>query len=262
MFIVPLFPALFANRLLADRTSHTRGSAPLLPILCTQFSSELLSVTHPAITPRYHPKTHPHVGTLIRRHTCSAFVLHSYFCFLRQWMRNTCGDSLQTKKTFVAIAWDKRVLSHKVRSFVWFTIPLETNSVVHYRQCQIYLKVVTARMVIQISFPLFWSHVTFDKKTHHNIRCVDYPVQCPEENSQVVSICADCRRVVCTIPIISVNGIVISDVIRLHLWSNNSISCTFPSEKRLWTVKSSLRPTLLFERNDTCFLSFRVVHCR
>ena len=44
MFIVPLFPALFANRLLADRTSHSRGSAPLLPILCTQFSSELLSV--------------------------------------------------------------------------------------------------------------------------------------------------------------------------------------------------------------------------
>jgi hypothetical protein len=137
------------------------------------------------------------------------------------------------KKTFVAIAWDERVLSHKVRSFVWFTIPLETNSVVHYRQRQIYLKVVTARMVIQISFPLFLSNVTFDKKTHHNIRCVDYPVQRPAENSQVVSIRADCRGVVCTIPIISVNGIVISNVIRLCLWSNNSIACTFPSDTPL-----------------------------
>jgi hypothetical protein len=108
MFIVPLFPALFANRLLADWTSHSRCSVCLPPLLCTQFSSELLSVTHPAITPRYHPKTHPHVGALICRHTCFAFgVLHSYFCFLRRWMRNTCGDSIQTKKTFVAIAWAK-----------------------------------------------------------------------------------------------------------------------------------------------------------
>jgi hypothetical protein len=140
------------------------------------------------------------------------------------------------KKTFVAIAWDEMVLSHKVRSFVWFTVPLETNSVVHYdRQCQIYLKVVTARMVIQILFPLFLSNVTFDKKTHHNIRCVDYPypVQHPAENSQVVSIRADCRRVVCTIPIISVNSIVISDVIRLRLWSNNRITCTFPLDTPL-----------------------------
>jgi hypothetical protein len=92
-----LFPALFANRLFADRTSHSRGSAPLLPILCTQFSSELLSVAHSTVFPRFHPRTHPHVGTLIRRHTCSTFVLHSYFCFLLLWMRNTCGDSLQTK---------------------------------------------------------------------------------------------------------------------------------------------------------------------
>jgi hypothetical protein len=76
MFIVPLFPALFANRLLADRTSHTRGSAPLSPILCTQFSSELLSVTHPTITPRYHPKTHPHVGTLIRRIVICGILVH------------------------------------------------------------------------------------------------------------------------------------------------------------------------------------------
>jgi hypothetical protein len=60
MFIVPLFPALFANRLLADWTSHSRCSACLPPLLCTQFNCELHSVTHPAITPRYHPKTHPH----------------------------------------------------------------------------------------------------------------------------------------------------------------------------------------------------------
>ncbi len=84
--------------------------------------------------------------------------------------------SYSNKKTFVAIAWDKMVLSHKVRSIVWFAIPLKTASIVHGRQCQIYLKVLTTRMVIQISFPLFLPNVTFDKKTHHNIRCMDYPV--------------------------------------------------------------------------------------
>jgi hypothetical protein len=115
---VPLFPALCAYWLFADWTSYSRCSACLPPLICTQFSSELLSVTHPAITPRYHPKTHPHVGTLICRHTCSKFVLHRYFCFLRRWMRNTYGDSIQTKKTFVAIAWDEMVLSHKVWPFV------------------------------------------------------------------------------------------------------------------------------------------------
>ncbi len=81
MFIVPLIPALFANRLLADQTSHRRGSACLPPLLCTQFSSELLSVTHPAITPRFHPKTHPHVGTLICHHTCSHLYSTVTFAF-------------------------------------------------------------------------------------------------------------------------------------------------------------------------------------
>jgi hypothetical protein len=37
-----------------------------------------------------------------------------------------------------------------------------------------------------------------------------------KQNSQVVSICADGRQVVWTIPIISVNGIVISNIIRLR----------------------------------------------
>jgi hypothetical protein len=233
MFIVPLFLALFANRLLAYQASHSRGSAPLLPILCTQFSSELFSVAHSTVFPWRQAKTQPLVGTLICRHTRPTFKFHNNFCFLLWWMCNASGDSIQAKKTFVAITWDERVLSHKVWSFVWFNIPLNTDSVVHYRQCQIYLKVVMARMVIQISCPLFLSNVTFDEKTHHNIHCVDYPVQCPAENSQVVSIRADGRQVVCTIPIISVNGIVISNVIRLRLWSSNSIACTFPSDTPL-----------------------------
>ena len=125
MFIVPLFPALFANRLLADWTSHSRCSACLPPLLCTQFSSELLSVTHPAITPRYHPKTHPHVGTLICCHTCSAFVLHSYFCFLCWRMSNTCGDSIQTKKFLLQL--------HGTKLFFCIKFGLLSDSPSHWR---------------------------------------------------------------------------------------------------------------------------------
>jgi hypothetical protein len=235
--MVPLFPALFANRLFVDRISHSRGSAPLLPILWTQFSSELLSVAHSTVQyfPNFIPRltrTSVHLFIVTRvPHLYSTVTFAFFFC--------RCAIPVVIpfkQKTFVAIAWDERVLSHNVRSFVWFTIPLETNSLVHYRQCQIYLKVVTARMVIQISFPLFLSNVTFNKKTHQNIRCVNYPVQRPAENSQVVSICADCRQVVWTILIISVNGIVISEVIRLRLGSNNSMVCSFLSFiALLWT---------------------------
>ena len=65
--------------------------------------------------------------------------------------------------------------------------------------------IMTARMAIQIPFPLFLSNFTFDKKTHNNICSMDYPVHSPSENSQVVSICADGWWVVCTITGINEN---------------------------------------------------------
>jgi hypothetical protein len=125
MFIVPLFPALFAYWLFVYSTPHCRCYACLLPLLCTQFSSELLSVTHPAIYPRLHPKTHPHVGTFICHHTCSAFVPHSYFCFLCWWMHNTCGDSIQTKKHLLQ--------SHETKWFCRIKFGLSSDSPSHWR---------------------------------------------------------------------------------------------------------------------------------
>jgi hypothetical protein len=138
-----------------------------------------------------------------------------------------------SKKTFATIAWDKEVLPHKVWSLCTRPIPLKTDSVIHDRQCEINLKVVTARMVIQILFRMLLSNVTFDKKTHHNIHCVDHPVQCPEENLQVVSVCVDSCQVVYTISIISVSGIEIIIVFHLCLWSSNSITRMFPYDTPL-----------------------------
>ncbi len=127
----------------------------------------------------------------------------------------------------------RKISLHEVWPFGWFTIPLKTDSEVHYRQCQINLEVVMARLDIQKLFPLFLANVTLDKKTHNNIRCVDHPVQCSAESCQVVSICADCSQVVRTIPIIFVNDIVISNIIRVCLWRIYSITNTFPPDMPL-----------------------------
>jgi hypothetical protein len=117
MFIVPLFPALFANRFLADWTSHSRGSACLLPLLCTQFSSELLSVIHSTVSRCFQPKIHTHVGTLVRLHSRSAFILHSYFCLLSWTMGNAVCMALQAKEAFLAIRRLESTCSHIARSF-------------------------------------------------------------------------------------------------------------------------------------------------
>jgi hypothetical protein len=105
MFIVPLFPALFANGLRADGTSHSRGSAPLLSLLCTQSSRELLYVAHPTVYPRFQSKTHPHVSTLLRNCTRPAFVFHSNFCLLLWTMSYTVRMTLQAKEALRRIYW-------------------------------------------------------------------------------------------------------------------------------------------------------------
>ncbi len=66
--------------------------------LCTQFSSELLSVTHSTGLHRFQSKIHLHIGTLLHHYTRPAFVFHSNFCFLLWWMRNAIGDFIQAKK--------------------------------------------------------------------------------------------------------------------------------------------------------------------
>jgi hypothetical protein len=101
-------------------------------------------------------------------------------------MYHASGDSIRAKKAFATITWDKGVLTHKVWSLCTRSIPLKlkTNSVVHDRQCKINQKIMTSSVVIQIPFSLFLANTTFHKKTHHNIRWMDHPVQCPAENSQ------------------------------------------------------------------------------
>ena len=116
MFIVPLFPALFANGFLADGTSQSRSSAPLLSLLCTQSSRELLSVAHPTVFPRFQSKIHPHISTLLRNHTRPAFVFHSNFCLLSWTMSYTICQSLHTQKTHLAFTRLEGAFSHVARS--------------------------------------------------------------------------------------------------------------------------------------------------
>jgi hypothetical protein len=105
MFIVPLFPALFANRLHADQTYHLRGSLCLLsPLWIQEFSSELLSVAvaYSTVSRCYQSKIHPHIGTLVRRHLRSAFVLYSNLWLLWCSMCDSSSQAILAKETFVA----------------------------------------------------------------------------------------------------------------------------------------------------------------
>jgi hypothetical protein len=122
---------------------------------------------------------------------------------------NASGDTIQTKEAFATVAGYKCRLPQKVWSRCGLPIPLKTNAIVHDGKCKIDLKIMTSQMGIQIPFPLFLTNVTFDKEAHHNIHRIDHPIQRPAENSQVISVRADCRRVVSAIPIVSVHGIVI-----------------------------------------------------
>jgi hypothetical protein len=103
VFIVPLFPALFANGFLADGTSQSRSS-------CLSFALNLVgscfhSVAHPTVFPRFQSKIHPHVNTLFRNHTCPAFVFHSNFCVLSWTMSYTVRMTLQAKEALRRIYW-------------------------------------------------------------------------------------------------------------------------------------------------------------
>ena len=126
MLIVPLFPALFANRLHADRTSHLRGSACLLPLICTQFSSELLFVAHFTVSRCYQSKIHPHIGTLVSRHSCSAFVLHSNRCL--HWC-SMCDSSTRKRNICSIHKVSKIFLACEAWSSLRFPIPVKTDAV-------------------------------------------------------------------------------------------------------------------------------------
>jgi hypothetical protein len=166
MLIVSLFPTLFAYWLFAYPIPHCRGSAPLYSVIGFQFSTYLLSVTHPAIPSQFHTQTDSIFCTVICLEMSTTFELHRNSCFL-WWMCNASGDSIQAKKGFATIAWDKWALLHQVWSLCTRPIPMKTNTVVHDGQCKINLKIVMTTMVIQIPFPLFLPIITFDKKTHH-----------------------------------------------------------------------------------------------
>jgi hypothetical protein len=150
MFIVPLSPALFANRLLIDQTSHLRCSAHLPPLCCCQLSSDLLSVAHLTVSPRCQPKTHPFLGTLLCSHTCSAFVLHSYFHLLLWTMANTIRMALQAEEAFLTITQLERTCLHVARSLARYSIPVKANAVVQKRYPKINLEIMAAPMGLKL----------------------------------------------------------------------------------------------------------------
>ncbi len=70
-----------------------------------ELRSNLFAITHPTITSRRQPQTHPFVGALLCSHTCSTFVLHCYFCL-------TVCMALQAEEAFLTITRLKRTCLH------------------------------------------------------------------------------------------------------------------------------------------------------
>ncbi len=191
MFIVPLFPALIANRFLADWTSHSRGSKCLLSLLCTQFSSELLSVTHSTVSRCFQPKIHPHAGTLVCLHSRSAFVLHSYFCLLLWTMGNTVRMALQTEEAFLTITRLERTSLHVARSLFWYSIPVKADTVVEKRYPKINLEIMSALIFVPVFLPFWLSNTLLSKKCHNSVLSMNNPIQCPAKNPNVPPVSAD-----------------------------------------------------------------------
>jgi hypothetical protein len=126
MLIVRLFPALFANGFPADWTSHSRGSAPLLSLLCTQSSRELLSLAHPTVFPQFQSKFHLHVSTLLRLHSCSTFEYHLNHMFFWLVINSIC-NLFQTEITLLAVSGHDRFLPHPAR-LIQFSVPIPFDS--------------------------------------------------------------------------------------------------------------------------------------
>jgi hypothetical protein len=169
MLIVPLSPALFANRLLADWTSHLRCSECLTPLCSCQLSSDLLSVAHLTITSRRQPKTHPFVGTLLCSHTHPTLVYHINFWLLSWTMSNTICMTLQAKEAFLAFTRLESTCAHVARSLARYSIPVKADAIVEKRYPKINLKIMATLIFVPLFLPLRLFDTLLSQKCHNSV---------------------------------------------------------------------------------------------
>ena len=234
MLIISLFPALFANRFLADWTSHSRGSAPVLSLLCQQFSSQLLSVTHSTILAWFHSQTDSYVGTLVCLHMCSAVIFHDNFCTFWWPMCDAICQSLHTKETHLAFTRLEGAFLHVARSVTWFSIPVKADAVVEKRYSEINLEIMSPLIFVPVFLPLWLSNTLLRKKYHDTVFSMHNPIHCPAKNAKVPPVGADTCRVIPAISVIPINTIHWLDVICMGMGFWNGFTLF------LWMVQISL----------------------
>ncbi len=232
MFIIPFFPALFANRFLAYSTPHSWCSAPLYSLTYSltsiQFSSHLLSVTHSTVCPGLHSQTDLHVGTLVCLHTCSARILHDNFYTFWWPMCDAICQSLHTKETHLAFTRLEGAFSHVARSLTWFSIPVKADAVVEKRYPKINLKIMSPLIFVPVFLPLWLSNILLGNKYHDTVLSMNNPIHCPAKNPKVPPVCADTCRVIAAISIVSINTIHWLDVICMGMGFRNSFTLFLP----------------------------------
>ncbi len=122
------------------------------------------------------------------------------------------------KETFLTFTWHQGSFWHKARPLLSYSIPLTLNAIIHEVDCQIDLKIMTAKVFVFILLPMFGSHSCFTQGTNNNMWSVNHSVQCPAEDLDVIAICANCHLVIRTIMVISINGFEVFNVVCLSKW--------------------------------------------
>ncbi len=163
----------------------------LFPFCWCELHGNLFAITHPAITSWCQPKIHLFVGTLLRSHTRSAFVLHSYF-HLHLWMMgNTICMALQAEEAFLTITRLEHTCLNVARSLARYSIPVKADAIVEKRYPKINLEIMATLIFVPVFLPLRLSNTLLSKKCHNSVFSMNNPVQCPAKDPNVPPVSVD-----------------------------------------------------------------------
>ena len=212
MFIIPLFPVLCADWLLADDTPQSWCSACLFSFVCYQFSCKLFSVTHLIKSPWWLSKIDTLISTLVCPH------LRSTIIGLLWPMGDPVCMTLQTKEAFLAVTRLESTWLHIARSLARYSIPVKTDAIVEKRYPKINLEIVATLIFVSVFLPLWLFNTLLSKKCHETVLNMNNLIQRPSKNPKVPPVSVDTCWVITAILVILINTIHWSDISCMGLW--------------------------------------------
>ena len=220
MFGISFVPAYITNRILAYCATHIWKIALLLLLIWFHISL-LVPITHSVVRRALTNNTDTLIwasGSVDAYTTRIFYHLPLIFC-----VSNTIGQSVQAKIEYSTITRHKLWLTHPTWTF-WLAIPFKRNFKVDQRNGRINLKVMSAIVSIEILLTFNITNTRFGKTVYYNKESVNNMVQCPVEDSKVVTDCPDGHRIKGSVVIILVNSTEICHIVPLCVWYFNGQS--------------------------------------